>query len=44
MKKYVNDEFKELIWDVKIPIMISLAFDEKNDDTNINLFVSHFLF
>ncbi len=38
--KYISDDFKELNWESKLPIMISLATDEKSNTSQSNQYVS----
>ena len=39
MEKYISDEFKELNWESKLPIMITLATDEKTTSNQSNQYV-----
>lgn len=43
MKQYINFDFKDLIWDTKIPIMVSLSYEERNDKSTNNLFVKYII-
>ncbi len=39
MDKHISDEFKELNWESKLPIMITLAIDEKTSSNQTNQYV-----
>lgn len=40
MKQFLSEEFREIVWESKVPIMVSLSYDEKTESSVANLFVS----